>query len=72
MRNFLHHLEYEESGISIKDIEKNILEKNVFYNHFADKKSDKMGYQKKLEKIDLNELPEYISKNTSKFQEWID
>ena len=72
MRNFLHHLEYEESGISVDDLKKNILEKNVFYNHFADQKSNRMGYKKKLEKIDFNELPEYISRNTNKFQEWID
>ncbi len=72
MKTSLHHLEYEKSGMNIKDMEKNILEKNVFYNHFADKKSNKLGYQKKLEKIDFNDLPEYISKNTNKFQEWID
>jgi len=72
MRNFLHQLEYEESGISVDDLKKNILEKNVFYNHFADQKSNRMGYKKKLEKIDFNELPEYISRNTNKFQEWID
>ena len=72
MKTFLHHLEYEKSGMSAKDIEKNILEKNVFYNHFADKTSNKMGYKKKLEKIDLNDLPEYIKKNNNKFQEWID
>ncbi len=72
MKTFLHHLEYEKSGMTEKDIEKNILEKNVFYNHFADKKTNKMGYQKKLEKINFDELPEYISNNTGKFKEWID
>ena len=72
MKTFLHHLEYEESGMGVKDIEKNILEKNVFYNHFADKKSKKLTYQTKLEKIDLNMLPDFIKLNKEKFNQWID
>jgi len=72
MKTFLHHLEYEESGMGVKDIEKNILEKNVFYNHFADKKSKKLTYQTKLEKIDLNMLPDFITLNKEKFNQWID
>ena len=63
MKTFLHHLEYEESGMNAKDLEKNILERNVFYNHFADKKINKMGYKTKLEKIDLNQLPDFIKLN---------
>ena len=72
MKNFLHHLEYEESGMNAKDLEKNILERNVFYNHFADKKINKMGYKTKLEKIDLNQLPDFIKLNQKKFNQWID
>ena len=72
MRNFLHHLEYEESGISIEDIKKNIQEKKVIYDHFADKRKNKVVSTGKLERLNINDLPEYISKNTNKFQEWID
>ncbi len=72
MKTFLHHLEYEESGMSEKDIEKNIREKTVFYNHFADKKSNKLGYKRKLEKIDMSKLPKYIISNKKKFDEWLD
>ena len=72
MKTFLHHLEYEESGMNAKDLEKNILERNVFYNHFADKKINKMGYKTKLEKIDLNQLPDFIKLNQKKFNQWID
>jgi beta-1,4-mannosyl-glycoprotein beta-1,4-N-acetylglucosaminyltransferase len=72
MKTFLHHLEYEESGMNAKDLEKNILERNVFYNHFADKKTNKMGYKTKLEKIDLNQLPDFIKLNKEKFNQWLD
>ena len=72
MKTFLHHLEYEESGMNVEDIKKNILERNVFYNHFADKKSNKLGYKTKLEKIDFNMLPDFIKINKEKFKQWID
>ena len=72
MKTFLHHLEYEESGMNAKDIEKNILEKNVFYNHFGDKRSDKLGYKTKLEKIDFDQLPNFIQFNKEKFNQWLD
>ena len=72
MRNFLHHLEYEYSGMKIEDIKKSILEKRVIYNYFADSKEEKQNNGGKLKKLDLSELPEYISKNIDKFQKWID
>jgi len=72
MRNFLHHLEYEYSGMKVPDVKKSILEKTIIYNYFADSKETKQNNGGKLEKLNLNDLPEYISKNTSKFQEWID
>ena len=72
MKNIWHHIEYEKSGINIEEIQKNIKEKKVIYDHFADKRKNKVISTGKLEKLNINELPEYISKNTNKFQEWID
>ena len=72
MRNFLHHLEYEESGISIEDIKKNIQEKKVIYDHFADKRKNKVMSTGKLERLNIHDLPEYNSRNINKFQKWID
>ena len=72
MKNFLHHLEYEESGLSVKDIKKIISEKKVFYNHFADKRENKLNASIKLEKEKIDQLPEYIKKNIGKFKDWID
>ena len=72
MRNFLHHHEYEESGMNVDDIAKNIKEKKVFYNHFSDKSSNKLGYERKLEKIGLNQFPDYLLNNQNKYKKWFD
>ena len=72
MKNFLHHLEYEESGLNVKDVKKIIAEKKVFYDHKADKKEKKWNAQIYLEKEKDEFLPEYILKNRTKFKDWLD
>ena len=37
MKNFLHHLEYEKSGLTSEDLKKMINDKKVMYDHLADK-----------------------------------
>ena len=41
---------------------------------FGDKTSKKFGdnQRKKLEKYNMNKLPEYIIKNSEKFKDWLD
>ncbi len=73
MKNFGHHDEFEVSGITLDDIKKNILEKKVFYNHFADKESlKKWEFDQDLKKVDLKILPNYIKINKDKYKDWID
>ena len=72
MKNFLHHLEYEESGLNTKELEKIISEKKVMYDHHADKRSDKWSAGQTLTKIDDNSLPEYLKVNKDKFNEWFE
>ena len=73
MKNFAHHLEYEESGISIDELKKNIKNKKVFYNHFADKSdSNKLNYNAKLINLNMNKLPEYLQSNMDEYKDWID
>ena len=72
MKNFLHHLEYEESGLNIKDVEKIIAEKKVFYDHNADKREKKWNAQIFLNKERDQFLPDYITKNKAKFKDWLD
>ena len=73
MRNFAHHLEYEKSGIDVNQLKKNIIEKKIFYNHFADKSDvNKLKHSVKLEKLDLNELPTYLINRQDKYKEWLE
>ncbi len=73
MRNFAHHLEYEKSGIDVNQLKKNILEKKIFYNHFADKSDvNKLKHSVKLEKLDLKELPTYLINRQDKYKEWLE
>ena len=63
MKNFLHHYEYESSGLNSQNIEKFIKDKKALYNYSADQKSDKWSNNAELEKINLDYLPKYISEN---------
>ncbi len=72
MKNFLHHLEYEESGISVEDVRKIVNEKKVFYDHSADKKQKKWSASTQLIREDDILLPEYIKLNKDKFKIWLD
>jgi len=72
MKNFLHHLEYEESGLGIKDLKRIMAEKKVFYNHSADKSEKKWNVSLKLIKVHDEILPSYVKNNKEKFKEWID
>ena len=73
MKNFLHHLEYEKSGLNENKLEKLISEKKIMYDHNLDKKSEnKWSNAKNLIKINTDKLPNYVKDNPSKFAEWID
>ena len=72
MKNYLHHLEYEESGLGVDNIKKIIKEKKVIYDHSVDKRGKKWNSSIKLIKEDSLNLPSYIIQNKSKFQDWID
>jgi beta-1,4-mannosyl-glycoprotein beta-1,4-N-acetylglucosaminyltransferase len=72
MKNFLHHYEYENSGLQTQDIEKLIKEKKALYNYNVDQRQKKWGNNSNLIKVDLNILPSYILENQDKYNEWLD
>ena len=72
MKNFLHHLEYEESGLGVDDVKNKIKQKKVFYDHNADKRKNKWNADIKLEKIKDYLLPDFINSNKEKFKKWLD
>ena len=38
---FAHHQDYENSNITLQELEKKIDEKRILYDHYADKKNQK-------------------------------
>ena len=72
LKNYLHHLEYEESGLNESKIKKIISEKKIIYDHSVDKRGKKWNSSIKLIKEEDKNLPNYIVKNLSKFKDWIE
>jgi beta-1,4-mannosyl-glycoprotein beta-1,4-N-acetylglucosaminyltransferase len=72
LSNFLHHLEFEESNISIEDLKKIIKEKKVMYDHSADKRDNKWNSSISLVKIEDHLLPKYLIQNKVKYSDFFD
>ena len=72
MKNYLHHLEYEESGLGIEKIKNIISEKKVIYDHNVDKRGEKWKSTIKLEKEEDFRLPEYLIKKRFTLKNWMD
>ena len=73
LSNFGHHNEFDVSGVTINDIERDIEKRIVNYNHLADQKTiDKYNADYKLKVIDDNLLPEYLVLNKKNLKQWFD
>ena len=73
LKSYLHHREYDLNPIGIEGIKKMIENKTAIYNLKHDQRSlNKIGSGAKLTKVNLDILPEYISSNKEKFNEWLD
>ena len=73
LSNYGHHNEFEESGITIKDIQNNINKRIVDYNHNLDKsEKNKHNFEYKLKIIDQKFLPECLISNKERYKDWFD
>ena len=71
--NFGHHDEFKLSGLTINNIRDKINNREMFYDHFADKSStNKWKSNHKLKTVDLNNLPKYLLDNKEKYKDWFD
>jgi len=70
--NYLHHQEFEYSGLNIEDIKKIMNEKKILYDHGLDRTKDKLLSSKKLKKVSLLEMPNYLNENQKKYGQWLD
>ena len=71
--NFGHHNEFEDSGLTVKDIQYCIDNRIVNYDHFADKtKVNKYNAKYKLKIADDQMLPEFLINNKKMYKKWFD
>ena len=72
LKSYLHHREFEVKPITVKEIDQLINDKKAIYDLNLDKRDQKIGHGKNLEKYDINSLPKYIRDNLDKYKDWID
>ena len=72
LRSYLHHREFDLNPISIDEINNIIKNKIAIYDLTLDKRAQKIGHGKKLEKYPLDKLPKFLIDNLHNYQEWID
>ena len=70
--NFLHHQDFEYSGLNLSDIKKMVADKKILYDHCSDQRNYKWTGSKTLKKVDLSQLPDYIRENYKKYNNWLD
>ena len=69
--NFGHHDEFRLSGITIETIKEKIKNKEMLYDHFADKSSlNKWESDYKLKLVDEKLLPNFLINNKNRYSEW--
>ncbi len=72
LKSYLHHHEFEITGINLKNIEDIMEKKRAIYNLGVDQKQSKFGIGPSLYKINQNEIPNYIKNNPKVFGRWLD
>ena len=72
LRSYLHHREFDLNPLSVNQIDEIIKNKQAIYDLKVDKTDNKIGNGNKLEKFDINKLPNYIQINQNDLKDWID
>jgi beta-1,4-mannosyl-glycoprotein beta-1,4-N-acetylglucosaminyltransferase len=72
LKSYLHHREYDIDPVGVDKIRNLINSKSVIYDHRVDQTQYKFGGGQKLEKIDLEFLPRYISSNKERYLDWLE
>ena len=72
LKSFLHHREFDLDPLDTEGIKKLMENKQAIYDLRADKTVNKIGTGDKLEKYNLENLPEIIKLNLDKYKKWLD
>ena len=70
--NFLHHQDFQDSGLTLNDVKEMVENKKVLYDHSVDQKDYKWSGKTTLKKISLSEMPDYLSENYKKYANWLE
>ena len=70
LNNYGHHVEFQESGLTLNDIEKMIKENKVVYDLGVDMKKNKWSGKSQLEKTGIDQSPEYVQNNYNLYKDW--
>jgi len=69
--SYLHHQDYEDSKLTLRDLENKMKNQEILYDHSKDKKNqNKWSSDKKLKIAEISELPKFLEKNKVKYKEW--
>jgi beta-1,4-mannosyl-glycoprotein beta-1,4-N-acetylglucosaminyltransferase len=72
LKSYLHHREYDLEPLGIEKIKNFVNNKSVIYDHRVDQTKYKFSGSQKLEKIELNNLPNEIDNNPNFYKEWLE
>ena len=70
--NFLHHQDFEYSGLKLDDVKRIVKDKKILYDHSADQRDFKWKANKSLKKVSLSSMPDYIVVNYKKYADWLE
>ena len=72
LKSYLHHREFDLEPLDTDGIKKIMENKQAIYDLRVDKTVNKVGMGEKLEKYNIENLPEVIKLNLNKYKEWLD
>ena len=71
-QNFLHHQEFETSGLKLENIKEMVRNNKILYDLGIDQRDYKWNGTKTLSKVDIAEMPKYLSSNYKKYSSWLE
>ena len=71
-QNFLHHQDFEASGLKLEDIKQMVKNNKILYDLGIDRRDYKWNCTKTLNKVDISEMPKYLSNNYEKYSDWLE
>ena len=72
LKSYLHHREYELNPIGVDRIKILMNQKKTVYNLKKDQRLNKFNSENNLKRVEINNLPKYISDNKDKLKDWIE